>query len=94
MFLAFIRGRKFPPAVLAVDPRGADSLRLFDIGDAGEKTVLLVTDPNKGGIWYLAHLRSEYEARSAAVLQHIADAERYQIDTTIAANAERSGDRR
>lgn len=91
LFFAFIRGRKFPPAILAVDPRGADSLRIFDISDGGEKTLLFVNDDMKGGIWYLAHLKNEYKAGSAAVVSHVADAERYQIETTIAPNAEISG---
>ena len=91
LFLAVIRGRKYGPAVLAVDPRGADALRLFVIGDAGEKTLLFNPDKVKGGIWYLAHLRSDYESGSAAVMPHVADAEHYAIDTTIAPNAELSG---
>ena len=91
LFLAFVRGKKLPPAILAVDPRGADSLRLFDIADGGEKTVLLVTDNNKGGIWYLGHLKNEYQSGTASILPPLADAERYAIDTTIAGNAEISG---
>jgi hypothetical protein len=91
LFLAFLRGKKLPPAILAVDPRGADSLGIFDIADAGEKTVLLVNDSSKGGIWYLAHLKNEYQAGTAAILPPVADAERYAIDTTIAGNAEISG---
>ena len=91
LFLAFVRGRKLPPAVLAVDPRGADALRLFDIGDENEGTLLYVHDQTKGGIWYLAHLKEEYDRGSATVVPRVADADRYQIDTTIAPNAEVSG---
>lgn len=91
LFFAFLRGKKYPPAVLAVDPRGADALRLFDIGDEGEGSVLSVIDSMKGGVWYLAHLKKEYDAGNASVLPHIADAERYQVDTTIAPNGEISG---
>jgi len=91
LFLAIVRGRKLPPAVLAVDPRGADSLRLFDIGDESEGTLLLVNDQTKGGIWYLAHLNKEYQAGTAPVVAPTADADRYQIDTTIAPNADISG---
>ncbi len=91
LFFAFIRGKRLAPAILAVDVRGADALRLFDIADGGEKTTLVVNDDTKGGIWYLAHLKSEYATSHAVVLQHIADADRYQIDTTIAANGEISG---
>jgi peptidase M1-like protein len=91
LFLAMIRGKKYPPAILAVDPRGADALRLFDIGDGGEGTLFYADDATKGGIWYLAHLRREYETGHASVLARVADADRYQIDTTIAGNGEISG---
>jgi peptidase M1-like protein len=91
LFFAMIRGKKYPPAVLAVDPRGADALRLFDIGDGGEGTLLYIDDATKGGIWYLAHLKREYATGHASVLAHVADADRYQIDTTIAGNGEISG---
>jgi hypothetical protein len=91
LFLAHVRGRKVPPAILAFDVRGADSLRLFDIGDDGEKTLLLVNDQSKGGIWYLAHEKSAYQAGTTRRTPRVADAERYVIDTTIAPNAELSG---
>ncbi len=91
LFLAYIRGHKVPPAILAVDARGADSLRLFDIGDGGEQTLLYVHDQTKGGIWYLAHTRAEYDSGKATLLPRLADAERYAIDTTIAPSAELSG---
>ena len=61
LFIAYVRGHKLPPAVLAFDIRGADSLRLFSIGDGGEKSVLLVNDQTRGGIWYMAHARAEYQ---------------------------------
>ncbi len=91
LFFAFIRGRKVPPAILAVDPRGADALNLFDLGDEGEGSMLFVHDQTKGGIWYLAHLKAEYDAGTANVVRPVAKADRYQIDTTIAPNAEVSG---
>jgi aminopeptidase N len=91
LFFAYVRGARLAPAILAVDVRGADALRLFDIGDGGEKTTLLVNDNSKGGIWYLAHLKSEYASGHAAIAQPVADADRYDIDTTIAPNAEISG---
>jgi hypothetical protein len=91
LFLAFLRGRKVPPALMAVDFRGVDSLRLFDIGDDGEKTLLYVSDQTKGGIWYMAHEQGAYQAGSTKKTPRVADAERYAIDTTIAPNAELSG---
>jgi hypothetical protein len=91
LFLAYVRGRKVPPAIMAFDIRGVDALRLFDISDDGEKTLLLINDQSKGGIWYLAHEQGAYQAGSTKRTPRIADAERYVIDTTIAPNAELSG---
>jgi hypothetical protein len=91
LFFAFVRGRKLPPAVLAVDPRGADALRLFDVGDDNEGSLLFVQDRARGGVWYLSHSKQDYQRGSATVVAHVADADRYQIDTTIAPNAEVSG---
>ena len=91
LFLAFVRGRKLPPAVLASNPRGTDAVRLYQAGDGGEKTMLYVQDQTKGGMWYSAFTAAEYKNGSAAVTQRVADAERYVIDTTIAPNAELSG---
>lgn len=88
LFLAFVRGKKVPPAMLAVDPRGGDALHLFDLGDDGETSVLYVQDRTKGGIWYLA--RPAKEGRAASPTP-VATGERYEIDTTIAANNEVSG---
>ena len=50
-----------------------------------------MNDQTKGGIWYLAHRAKEYETGKAAVLPHIAIADLYQIDSTIAPNNEISG---
>src|SRR6266850_2905788 len=82
LFLAYVRGRKLPPALMAFDIRGVDALHLFEIGDGGEKTMLYVNDQTKGGIWYMAHAVPDYKSGSAAVTPRIADAERYVIDTT------------
>lgn len=91
LFFAFLRGKKVPPAILAVDPRGAEALHLFDIGDDGETTVFYVQDNTKGGIWYLAHPASGDSPAQAAGLAPVATAERYEIDTAIAANGEIGG---
>jgi hypothetical protein len=91
LFLAYLKGKKIGPALLAHDVRGADALRLFEIGDGGEKTLLFVRDQTRGGIWYLAHDAAEYKSGRATITAHVADAERYVIDTTIAPNAEING---
>ena len=91
LFLAFVDGKKVPPAILAVDPRGAETLRLFDIGAEGETSVLYAQDDKKGGIWYLSRPAKDQAAGQTAASGSVAVAERYEIDTTIAANNEISG---
>jgi hypothetical protein len=90
LFLAYIRGKTYGPAILAVDPRGADATGVH-IDDGGEKSMFLSVDQTKGGIWYLANLKSEIEAGRMSRVLLPATAELYSIDTTIAPNAEVSG---
>jgi hypothetical protein len=91
LFFAFVDGKRLPPAILAVDPRGADSLRLFAYGDDGETSVLYVQDATKGGIWYLAHPAAGTGTGRPADVAPVATAERYEIDTTIGAGNEIGG---
>lgn len=90
LFLAYIRGKDYPPAILAVDPRGVEALGTH-IDDGGEKTMFLNVDQTKGGVWYLAFQKSEIASGHAAHVTRPADADLYAIDTTIAPNAEVSG---
>ncbi|HEX7190943.1 MAG TPA: M1 family aminopeptidase [Thermoanaerobaculia bacterium] len=90
LFLAYIRGKNLPPAILAVDPRGVDAVG-WHIDDGGEKTMFLNVDQTKEGVWYLAFLRSELDAGRASRVSHPSTAELYSVDTTIAPNAEVSG---
>jgi len=90
LFLAYIRGKNLPPAILAVDARGVDALGL-NIDDGGEKTIFFNVDATKRGAWYLAHLASEIASARAARVTRPATAELYTVETTIAPNAEVSG---
>ncbi|HEV8431941.1 MAG TPA: M1 family aminopeptidase [Thermoanaerobaculia bacterium] len=90
LFLAYIRGKNLPPAILAVDPRGVNALGLH-IDDGGEKTMFFNVDAIKRGFWYLADLESEIASGRAARVARPATAELYSVDTTIAPNAEVSG---
>jgi hypothetical protein len=91
LFLAFIRGRNYGPAFLGVDPRGYDVAFSTSLLDGGEKTYLSNLDDTKGGLWYLAYMKSELDGGTATVLPRPALADRYLIDTTIAPNSEISG---
>jgi hypothetical protein len=79
LFLAYIHGKKYPPAMLAVDP--------FD----REPSEFWAADDTKGGLWYSAYLKSSYEKGSAAVQPRAVTADHYVIDSTIASNTELTG---
>jgi hypothetical protein len=82
-FFAFVEGRKFPPAALIVDPRGAESVRIMGRDLGGEQTVMAVAHNEKGGLWYASRYRSEIEKGAGAVVRPPADATHYHVDSTI-----------
>jgi hypothetical protein len=82
-FFAFVDGKKYPPAALIVDPRGADAVRLSRLDDGGEQTRMFVVHDTKGGNWYSSRYRSEVEKGSAVVVPPVADAAHYAIDAKI-----------
>ena len=79
LFLAYVHGKKYPPAMLAVDP--------FD----REPTEYWAADDTKGGLWYSAYLKSSYEKGSATTQPRAVTADHYVIDSTIASNSELTG---
>jgi len=52
VFVAWVDGKKYPPAALIVDPRGADAVRLAGFNLGGEQSMMTVIHDTKGGIWY------------------------------------------
>ncbi|HEX6159562.1 MAG TPA: M1 family aminopeptidase, partial [Thermoanaerobaculia bacterium] len=83
MFFVWLNGKKYPPAALVVDPRGAESLRLMGSGLGGEQSAMMVVDNSKGGIWYSSRLKSEVDAGAGVRLLPLADAEHYLIESNI-----------
>lgn len=83
LFFAYIDGKKIPPAVLVVDPRGADAVRLLPLQSGGEQTLMVVLHDQKGGAWYSSRYLSELQAGKAAVVPPAADGLHYMIDSTI-----------
>jgi hypothetical protein len=82
LFLALIEGQKVPPALAAVDPNGAEALRIVPrLG--GEDVVFFVADPNKGGIWYLCDRQNELATHRPHPEKRLADALDYRIETTV-----------
>jgi hypothetical protein len=83
LFFTYIDGKKYPPAVLVVDPRGADAVRLWPLDSGGEQTLMVVLHDQKGGAWYSSRLRSELQTGKGMLVSPPADALHYAIDATI-----------
>ena len=87
VFLALIDGRKYPPALAAVDPDGAEALRISPrLG--GEDTLFWVADSNKGGLWYLCDRREEVARKQPTPEKRLVDALDYRIETEVERNAD------
>jgi hypothetical protein len=84
VFLAYVDGNKYPPAIAAMDPTGLDWL-FGDLG--GESSALAVLDGSEILLWYCSPSRAQAEAGNLPVPQPPARALHYAIDTTIQKNA-------
>jgi hypothetical protein len=94
LFLACVVGKRHPPAIAAVDPRGVRALG-FDAGLGSAETAFEVADEKRGGIWYLSHLKREVDAHEAHPPRRLADDLDYRVDSrvtmSVADNPELSG---
>ncbi len=82
LFLAYVAGKRYPPALAAVDPRGVGGLGLgAEMG--ADESALEVFDAKKGGLWYLSHLKREVEAHQAHPARYLADAVDYRVDSRV-----------
>ncbi|HVR97965.1 MAG TPA: M1 family aminopeptidase [Thermoanaerobaculia bacterium] len=87
VFLALVNGRKYPPALAAVDPDGAEALRIYPrLG--GEDTLFWVATTDSAGIWYLCDRQEEVERRQPTPEKRLADALDYRIETEIERDAD------
>ena len=86
-FLALINGRQQPPALAAVDPDGAEALRV-SARLGGEDTIFWLPDANRGGIWYLCDRESEVASGHPTPEKRLADALDYRIETEIERDAD------
>ncbi|HEX8153423.1 MAG TPA: hypothetical protein VF698_09875, partial [Thermoanaerobaculia bacterium] len=91
LFFAALDGKKYPPAILGVDPLGMNALLLSGFNAGGEQTVFFVNDLEKGGIWYSSPLRRQLQSGQIVQAGALADAEHYEIETTINSNLEVAG---
>src|SRR5436305_697057 len=82
LFLACVAGKRYPPALAAVDPRGVRALGI-DAGLGGAETVSEIADERRGGIWYLSHLKREVEAHETHPARRLADDLDYRVDSRV-----------
>ncbi|HVR38251.1 MAG TPA: M1 family aminopeptidase [Thermoanaerobaculia bacterium] len=83
LFFAWVDGKKYPPAVIATDPLGWETLARIGIGMGGEQSVMWVVTGDHNGFWYSSRLRSEIEKGQGVIIPRLADAEHYLIDINI-----------
>ncbi|MES1244939.1 MAG: hypothetical protein ABUT39_25245, partial [Acidobacteriota bacterium] len=82
-FLAFLDGKRYPPALAAVDPYGAEALRLT-IRLGGEDSLFYVADPNRGGVWYLCDRQTEVDRGKSTPETRLTEALSYKVETSVA----------
>ncbi len=90
VFLAFVEGKRYPPALAAFDPDGAEGLAIAQMM-GGDTTLLYLPDPERGGVWYSSPRRADAAAGRVPPAVALADAERYRIETEVAKSGEISG---
>jgi hypothetical protein len=89
-FMALIDGRKHEPVLAAVDPHGAEALRIgFRMG--GEDTVLVSGDQNRGGFWYQSHRKAEVDSGRFSPEKRLTDALDYTVEASIEKNEDLAG---
>ena len=83
VFLARVAGKKYAPALIAIDPLGISNLAAGVDGLSGDEVAFLSFDNENSGLWYLCTwAKSAVNARSRPI-HALADAQSYQITTTI-----------
>jgi hypothetical protein len=90
VFLALVNGRQHPPALAAVDPDGAEALRI-SARLGGEDTLFYVAHLDRGGIWYLCDRKEEIGKRPSPE-KRLADALDYRIETVVERDADIVGE--
>jgi hypothetical protein len=89
-FMALIDGKKYAPVLAAVDPNGAEALRVgFRMG--GEDTVFVSADQNRGGFWYQSHRKAEVDSGRFSPEKRLTDALDYTVEASIERNEDLAG---
>ena len=90
VFLAFVDGKRFPPALAAFDPEGVEGLAIAQMM-GGDTTVFYVADAQKGGVWYSSPSKADAAAGRTPPAAALAEAQSYRIATAVSKSADIAG---
>lgn len=83
VFLARVDGKKYAPALIAIDPLGISNLAAKFGSFSADETAFLSFDSENPGFWYLCQTAKNAVNGRSRPIHSIADAQSYQITTTI-----------
>jgi hypothetical protein len=83
VFLARVAGKKYAPALMAIDPLGISNLAAQFSSFSGDEVAFLSFDNENPGFWYLCTTAGSAVNGRSRPIHSIADAQHYQVATTI-----------
>jgi len=83
VFLARIDGKKYAPALIAIDPLGISNLAAKFGSFSGDEVAFVSFDDENPGFWYLCSTAKDAVNGRSRPIHSLADAEDYRIATTI-----------
>jgi peptidase M1-like protein len=90
VFMALVDGKKYPPALAAVDPDGAEALGIAPrLGS--EDTIFFVADDNRGGVWYHCDRKGELDRKRKTPEKRLTDALEYTVETAVEKDEDLAG---
>lgn len=90
VFMAFVDGKERPAGLLAVDPRGLESMNVGGLL-GGESTTFHALDGSRRGFWYLSRSKADLAAGTPPAPSSPVDARHYEVDTRIQKNSDLAG---
>ncbi len=83
VFLGWVDGDDYGPALIAIDPLGISNLSAQFRSMGGEETALVSFHKRNGGFWYLSQTTEEAVPGRGKAVRPWVDAEDYAISTTL-----------
>ena len=83
VFLARVDGRKYAPALIAIEPLGISNLAAKFGSFSGDEVAFLSLDSENPGFWYLCTTAKNAVNGRSRPIHPLADAQHYEITTSI-----------